>query len=74
MIFSTKTKCKIRFIYVGVNCKRKKWGKKCLEIKTIRREEGGGVRRLMEKTSLNFHFDYLPHPLNPAIKRKVKKE
>ena len=41
---------------------------------TIWREEGGGVRRLMEKTSLNFHFDYLPHPLNPAIKRKVKKE
>ena len=21
-------KCKIRFIYVGFNCKRKKWGKK----------------------------------------------
>ena len=28
MIFLTETKCKIRFIYVGVNCKRKKWGKK----------------------------------------------
>ena len=39
MIFLTKTKCKIRFIYVGVNC-------------------------LMEKTILNFHFDYMyPPPL-----------
>ena len=28
MIFLTETKCKIRFIYVGFNCKRKKWGKK----------------------------------------------
>ena len=25
-------KCKIRFIYVGFNCKRKKVGEKCLEI------------------------------------------
>ena len=32
--FFTETKCKIRFIYVGVNCKRKKWGKK-MEIMTI---------------------------------------
>ena len=40
MIFLTETKCKIRFIYVGFNCKRKKSGvKKCLEIMTIR---GGG--------------------------------
>ena len=32
MIFLTETKCKIRFIYVGVNSKRKKNGvKKCLE-------------------------------------------
>ena len=53
MIFLTETKCKIRFIYVGFNCKRKKWGKKCLEIMSI---EGGG-RRLMEKSILNFHFD-----------------
>ena len=28
MIFLTETKYKIRFIYVGFNCKRKKWGKK----------------------------------------------
>ena len=34
MIFFTETKCKIRFIYVGVNRKRKKWGKK-MEIMTI---------------------------------------
>ena len=26
VIFFTETKCKIRFIYVGVNCKRKKVG------------------------------------------------
>ena len=32
MIFLIDTKCKIRFIYVRFNCKRKKWGKKCLEI------------------------------------------
>ena len=32
----TETKCKIRFIYVGFNCKRQKWGKKCLEIMTIK--------------------------------------
>ena len=30
MIFLTETKCKIRFIYVGVNCKRKKSGVKKL--------------------------------------------
>ena len=28
MIFLTETKCKICFIHVGFNCKRKKWGKK----------------------------------------------
>ena len=28
LIFLTETKCKIRFIYVGFNCKRKKFGKK----------------------------------------------
>ena len=41
MIFLTETKCKIRFIYVGFNCKRQKWGKKCLEIMTIKGGEGG---------------------------------
>ena len=60
MIFLTETKCKIRFIYVGFNCKRQKWGKKCLEIMTIK-GGGRGVWRLMEKNILNFHFDYL-HP------------
>ena len=44
----TFLKCKIRFIYVGFNCKRKKVG---------------GARRLMAKTILNFHFDYLTTPL-----------
>ena len=28
MIFFNGTKCKIRLIYVGVNFKTKKWGKK----------------------------------------------
>ena len=40
MIFLTETKCKTCFIYVGFNCKRKKWGKKCLEICAIK--AGGG--------------------------------
>ena len=34
--FLTETKCKIRFIYVGFNCKRKKWDKK------MSGKEGGG--------------------------------
>ena len=50
-------KCKIRFIYVGFNCKRKKWSKKCLEICAIK-GGGGVVGRLMAKTILYFHFDY----------------
>ena len=41
VIFFTETKCKIRFIYVGFNCKRQKWGKKCLEIMTIKGGGGG---------------------------------
>ena len=56
-------KCKIRFIYVGFNCKRKKWGKKCLEIMSIKGGSEGGVRRLMEKSILNFHLDYW----NPSL-------
>ena len=48
VIFLTETKCKIRFIYVGVNCK-KKWGKKMSG--NYDRQEGGRFRRLMEKTS-----------------------
>ena len=35
--------------------------KKCLEIMSIK--GGGDVRRLMEKSILNFHFDYL----NPSL-------
>ena len=49
MIFWTETKCKIRFIYVGFNCKKKKWGKKCLEIMSI----GGDFDFL--KPSLSTH-------------------
>ena len=49
-------KCKIRFIYVGFSCKRKKVGWKnvwkfC--------HKGGGVGRLMANAILNFHFDFL---------------
>ena len=36
--------------------------KKCLKIIIIRGRGGGG--RLMEKTILNFHFDYLNPPPN----------
>ena len=44
--------------------KEKKWGKKCLEIMTIK--GGGGVWRLMAKTILYFHFDYLKTSLRMA--------
>ena len=59
MIFLTQTKCKIRFIYVRFNRKRKKWDKKmsgnlCHQ---------GGIRRLMAKAIQIFHFDYL----NPSL-------
>ena len=58
-LYLTETKCKIRFIYVGFNCKRKKSGvKKCLEICAIK---GGGAGPLMANAILNFHFDF-PHP------------
>ena len=41
MIILTGTMCKIRFIYeVRFNCKRKKWGKKWMEISAIK---GGGT-------------------------------
>ena len=57
VIFLTETKCKIRFIYVGFNNKRKKSGvKKNLEICAIK---GGGVGPLMANAILNFHFDFL---------------
>ena len=49
-------------MYVGLQ-KKKRGGKKCLEICAI---EGGGGRRLMAKTILNFHFDYLTPSLRQA--------
>ena len=59
-------KCKIRFIYVGFNCKRKKSGvKKCLEILPLRGGGGGGP--LMANAILNFHFDFL----NPSLIRYI---
>ena len=70
MIFLTETKCKIRFIYVGFNCKRQKWGKKCLEIMTIK--GGGGFDALWKKNILNFHFDYLNTSLSLAIGELIK--
>ena len=45
--------------------KEKKWGKKCLEIMSIK--GGEDVRRLMEKTILNFHFDSWNPSLNMMI-------
>ena len=56
-------KCKIRFIYVGFNCKRKKWGKKMSGNFAIKGGGEGGVGRLMANAILNFHFDYL----NPSL-------
>ena len=35
-------KCKIRFIYVGFNCKRKKWGKNVWKFVPLRERGGGG--------------------------------
>ena len=64
---SDNLKCKIRFIFVGFNCKRKKkWGKKWMEISAIKGGVGGGFQRLMANAKLNFHFFNIP--LNP---RKV---
>ena len=57
-------KCKIRFIYVGFNCKRKKGGQKNVWKFVLLRGGGGGGRRLMAKTILNFHFDYLKPSLS----------
>ena len=52
----TETKCKIRFIYVGLNCKRKNGVIKCLEICAIK-GGGGGVGLLMANAVLNSQFD-----------------
>ena len=52
MIFLTETKCKIRLIYVRFNCKRKKWGKKWMEILSIK---GGGLM-LDGKFYFKLHF------------------
>ena len=41
VIFLTETKCNICFIYVGFNRKRKKWGKKWMEICAIKGGRGG---------------------------------
>ena len=39
VIFLTQIKCKIRFIFVGFNCKEKEWDKKWMAIFAIK---GGG--------------------------------
>ena len=44
--------------------KKKSGVKKCMEICAIK---GGGVRRLMAKAILNFHFDYW----NPSLSRSL---
>ena len=58
-LYLTETKCKIRFIYVGFNCKRKKWGKKMSG--NLCHQGGWGVGPVMANVILNFHFDYW-HP------------
>ena len=57
-------KCKIRFIYVGFNCKRKKWGKKMSGNFAMK---GGGVGPLMASAILNFHFDFLTPSSNDSL-------
>ena len=52
--FFTETKSEIRFIYVGFNCKIKKWGKKMMDISSSRGGRGGPT--LNGKFIENFHF------------------
>ena len=47
--------------------KKKSGVEKCLEICAIR----GGIVRLMAKTNLNFHFDYLKASLSPFADVKL---
>ena len=57
-IFFIGTKCKIHFIYIGFNCKRKKWaknGQKMSGKSAIGGGRRGGDRRLLAKVS-NFVF------------------
>ena len=55
-IFFTETKCKIRFVYVRFNCKRKKWGKK-MDGNCVHLEEGGeGSNAQWQIPLLNFHL------------------
>ena len=51
----TETKCKIRFIYVSFNCKRKSGVKNDWKLCPLR-EGAGNVRRFIENSILNFHF------------------
>ena len=53
VIFFTETKCKICFIYVGFNCKRKKWGKK-RDGNYVHSKGGRGGPTLNGK----FHFEF----------------
>ena len=62
-------KCKIRFIYVGFNCKRKKWGKKMSENLC---HQGGGGRTPNGKCHLKFPFWLLAH-LPKSFLVKIKK-
>ena len=62
VIFLTETKCKIRFIDVGFNCKRKKWGKKRDGNHVHSKGREGGP-------TLNgkFHFKFQFCFLNPSV-------
>ena len=63
-------KCKIRFIYVGSNYKRKKWGKKMSGNFAIK-GGGGGGGPLRENAILNFHFDFLHPSLTVVLFQKL---
>ena len=52
MIFLTETKYKIRCIYVRFRCKREEWGKKWMEIMSIKRGGGGPT------SNGKFHFKF----------------
>ena len=58
---SDETKCKIRFICVRFNCKRKMWGEKWMEIMSIK---GGGPTH---EGKIHFKFPFCFSPQQCTI-------
>ena len=56
----------------NVRKKEKKWGKKMSG--NLCHQGGGGGRRLMAKTILNFHFDYLTTSLTNLVQQLTLEE